>query len=205
MKKKTGYKAQLLKVVEENPNLKDKIEKSIKTTEGLLETYLEALNNWKTAVRDAKERYDKEGGLTGKVKNFFGFDSGKQDDMMFGDYSLQDEKFTVGNKYTIKDILKIRKGCILAQSVVENYQDKILEHWKDEDLNYLLDAVDKMYNSASTAVSFNLLSPINNEIHDGHFYVHPGLILDMLIEKYQLVTVKHNYSNSIYTVTIYKY
>ena len=76
---------------------------------------------------------------------------------------------------------------------------------EDDDLNYLLDAVDKMYNSASIAVSFNLLSPINNEIHDGHFYVHPGLILDMLIEKYQLVTIKHNYSNSIYTVTIYKY
>jgi len=76
---------------------------------------------------------------------------------------------------------------------------------EDEDLNYLLDAVDKMYKSASTAVSFNLLSPINNEIHDGHFYVHPGLILDMMIEKYQLVSIKHNYSNSIYTVTIYKF
>ena len=47
------------------------------------------------------------------------------------------EFLTYGCKYTIKDILKIRKGCILAQSVVENYQDKILEHWKDEDLNYL--------------------------------------------------------------------
>lgn len=76
---------------------------------------------------------------------------------------------------------------------------------EDDDLNYLLQVVDKMYESATTAVSFNLLSPINNEIHDGHFYVHPGLILDMLIEKYQLVSIKHNYSNSVYTVIIYKY
>ena len=76
---------------------------------------------------------------------------------------------------------------------------------EDDDLNYLLKVVDKMYESATTAVSFNLLSPINNEIHDGHFYVHPGLILDMFIEKYQLVNIRHNYSNTIYTVTIYKY
>ena len=62
-----------------------------------------------------------------------------------------------------------------------------------------------LYASANVAVSFNLLSPINNEIHDGYFYVHPGLIMDILIEKYQLVAVKHNYSNSIYTVTIYKF
>ena len=76
---------------------------------------------------------------------------------------------------------------------------------EDDDLNYLLEVVDKMYNSATTAVSFNLLSPINNEIHEGHFYVHPGLILDMLIEKYQHVNIRHNYSKTIYTVTIYTY
>ena len=76
---------------------------------------------------------------------------------------------------------------------------------EDQDLQKLLDEVDTMYNAANIAVSFNLLSPINNEIHDGHFYVHPGLILDMMIEKYQYVGIKHNYSNSIYTVTIYKF
>jgi SAM-dependent methyltransferase len=76
---------------------------------------------------------------------------------------------------------------------------------EDRDLQKLLDEIDVMYNAANVAVSFNLLSPINNEIHDGHFYVHPGLIMDMLIEKYQLVSIKHNYSNSVYTVTIYKY
>ena len=76
---------------------------------------------------------------------------------------------------------------------------------EDRDLENLLQLVDVMYASANVAVSFNLLSPINNEIHDGCFYVHPGLIMDILIEKYQLVAVKHNYSNSIYTVTIYKF
>lgn len=76
---------------------------------------------------------------------------------------------------------------------------------EDKDLEKLINEVDLMYNAANMAVSFNLLSPIGNETHDGHFYVHPGLILDILIEKYQLVSVKHNYSNSVYTVTIYKF
>lgn len=76
---------------------------------------------------------------------------------------------------------------------------------EDQDLQKLLDEIDLMYDAANVAVSFNLLSPINNEIHDGQFYVHPGLIMDMMIEKYQLVSVKHNYSNSVYTVTIYKF
>ena len=41
------------------------------------------------------------------------------------------------NKHTIKDLINIRKSCLYAQSVVENYKDKILEAWKDEDINYL--------------------------------------------------------------------
>ena len=72
-------------------------------------------------------------------------------------------------------------------------------------MQQLLDEVDTMYNSANIAVAFNLLSPINNDLHEGHFYVHPGLILDMMIERYKYVSIKHNYSNSIYTITIYKY
>jgi hypothetical protein len=76
---------------------------------------------------------------------------------------------------------------------------------ESQDLQKLLDEIDLMYDAANVAVSFNLLSPINNEIHEGQLYVHPGLILDILIEKYQLVSVKHNYSNSIYTITIYKF
>jgi hypothetical protein len=35
--------------------------------------------------------------------------------------------------------------------------------------------------------------------------VHPGLIMDMLLEKYQFVNIRHNYSKDIYTVTIYKH
>jgi hypothetical protein len=33
----------------------------------------------------------------------------------------------------------IRKSCLYAQSVVENYKDKILEAWKDQDIKYLAD------------------------------------------------------------------
>jgi|ETNvirnome_6_100_1030635.scaffolds.fasta_scaffold58394_2 SAM-dependent methyltransferase len=74
-----------------------------------------------------------------------------------------------------------------------------------EDLEKLFDDVDKMYNLCNKVVSFNLLTPINTTIQEGFFYVHPGLVMDMLIEKYHYVTVKHNYSNETYTVTINKF
>lgn len=75
---------------------------------------------------------------------------------------------------------------------------------EDDDLRKMFIDIDKMYQFAQRAVTFNLLSPINNTIHEGFFYVHPGLVMDMLIEKYQNVIVRHNYSNDVYTVTIYK-
>ena len=74
-----------------------------------------------------------------------------------------------------------------------------------DDLIKLMDDIDILYKLANNVVSFNLLTPINTTHHDGFFYVHPGLILDMLIEKYQDVSVYHNYSDDIYTVLIYKY
>ena len=76
---------------------------------------------------------------------------------------------------------------------------------EDEDLQQLFKDVDKMYELANNCVSFNLLSPIGNKIQEGFFYVHPGLVMDMLIEKYRYVTVRNNYSNDVYTVTIYKF
>lgn len=75
---------------------------------------------------------------------------------------------------------------------------------EDEDLQKLFTDVHLMYELANQAVSFNLLSPINNTIHEGFFYVHPGLVMDMLLEKYQYVNIRHNYSKDVYTVTIYK-
>ena len=75
---------------------------------------------------------------------------------------------------------------------------------EDDDLKKLFEDIDILYNQASVAVSFNLLNPINNTHHDGFFYVHPGLILDMLIENYENVVLRNNYSKDIYTVTIYK-
>jgi SAM-dependent methyltransferase len=76
---------------------------------------------------------------------------------------------------------------------------------EDADLIKLFEDIDLMYISAKQVVSFNLLSPIGNKIVPTFFYVHPGLILDMLIEKYKFVSLRHNYSKDIYTVTIYKY
>jgi hypothetical protein len=76
---------------------------------------------------------------------------------------------------------------------------------EDGDLTKLFSDIDIMYNLANNVVAFNLLSPINNKHHDGFFYVHPGLMMDMLIEKYQYVTVRHNYSKDVYTVLIYKF
>jgi SAM-dependent methyltransferase len=75
---------------------------------------------------------------------------------------------------------------------------------EDDDLQKMFKDIDKMYTLANRVVSFNLLSPINNTIHDGFFYVHPGLVMDMLIEKYQYVSVRHNYTKDVYTVSIYK-
>ena len=43
------------------------------------------------------------------------------------------------DKHTVKDLINIRKSCLYSQSVVENYKDKILDAWKDQDLKYLAD------------------------------------------------------------------
>lgn len=76
---------------------------------------------------------------------------------------------------------------------------------ESDDLQKLFEDVDILYNTATRVVAFNLLSPINTTRHEGFFYVHPGLVLDMLIEKYQNVVLRHNYSPDVYTVLIYKF
>jgi SAM-dependent methyltransferase len=75
---------------------------------------------------------------------------------------------------------------------------------EDDDLRKLFDDIDTLYNLSTQVVSFNLLNPINTYHHDGFFYVHPGLVMDMLIEKYQFVNIRCNYSKDVYTVLIYK-
>lgn len=75
---------------------------------------------------------------------------------------------------------------------------------ENDDLTKLFSDIDILYNLSRQVVSFNLLNPINTTHHEGFFYVHPGLILDMLIEKYQYVNIRNNYSPDVYTVTIYK-
>lgn len=75
---------------------------------------------------------------------------------------------------------------------------------ENEDLTKLFNDIDILYQLATEVVSFNLLSPINTTQHEGFLYIHPGLMLDMLIEKYQNVIIRHNYSKDVYTVLIYK-
>mgnify|MGYP004001980315 FL=1 len=41
------------------------------------------------------------------------------------------------DKHKVKDLINIRKSCLYSQSVVENYRDRILHAWKDQDLKYL--------------------------------------------------------------------
>lgn len=43
------------------------------------------------------------------------------------------------NRYAIKDMLHIKKSCIQAQTLVENYQDRITEAWKGFDFQALAD------------------------------------------------------------------
>ena len=76
---------------------------------------------------------------------------------------------------------------------------------EDEDLRKLFEDIEILYQTATNTVSFNLLNPINTVHHEGFFYVHPGLVLDMLIEKYQNVVLRNNYSKDVYTVQIYKF
>jgi hypothetical protein len=76
---------------------------------------------------------------------------------------------------------------------------------EQEDLTKVFSDIDILYNIAEQVVSFNLLSPINTTHHEGFLYIHPGLMLDMLIEKYQHVMIRHNYSKDVYTVLIYKF
>lgn len=76
---------------------------------------------------------------------------------------------------------------------------------EDADLRKVFDDIEILYKLANNVVSFNLLSPINTHHHEGFLYIHPGLMLDMLVEKYQNVILRHNYSKDVYTVLIYKY
>lgn len=75
---------------------------------------------------------------------------------------------------------------------------------EDDDLRKLFTDIDTLYDLSTQVVSFNLMNPINTYHHEGFFYVHPGLVMDMLIERYQFVNVRCNYSKDVYTVLIYK-
>lgn len=75
---------------------------------------------------------------------------------------------------------------------------------EDDDLRKLFDDIDTLYNLSTQVVSFNLMNPINTYHHEGFFYVHPGLVMDMLIERYQFVNVRCNYSKDVYSVLIFK-
>jgi hypothetical protein len=76
---------------------------------------------------------------------------------------------------------------------------------EDKDLEKVFNDIQILYKKTTKVLAFNLLNPINTKHHDGFLYIHPGLVLDMLIEKYKHVTIRANYSNDVYTVLIYKF
>ena len=41
------------------------------------------------------------------------------------------------NKWQVKDLLNIKKSCLYAQSVVNNYKERIKKAWIDENIKYL--------------------------------------------------------------------
>lgn len=41
------------------------------------------------------------------------------------------------SKYEVKDLLNMKKSCLYSQAVVENYRDKIVKAWSDQDINFL--------------------------------------------------------------------
>lgn len=43
------------------------------------------------------------------------------------------------DKYSVKDLFTIKKSCIYAQSIVNNYGDKIRKAWIDENIKELAD------------------------------------------------------------------
>jgi len=47
------------------------------------------------------------------------------------------ESLLTTNKYKVKDLLRIKKSCLYAQSLVDNYKDRIVKAWSDEDFTYL--------------------------------------------------------------------
>jgi len=47
------------------------------------------------------------------------------------------ESLLTPNKYKVKDLLNIKKSCLYAQSLVDNYKDRIVKAWSDEDFTYL--------------------------------------------------------------------
>ena len=47
------------------------------------------------------------------------------------------ESLLTPNKYKVKDLLIIKKSCLYAQSLVDNYKDRIVKAWSDEDFTYL--------------------------------------------------------------------
>jgi hypothetical protein len=47
------------------------------------------------------------------------------------------ESLLTPNKWKVKDLINIRKSCLYAQSVVENYKETIVKAWKDENIKQL--------------------------------------------------------------------
>tara|TARA_R110002167_G_scaffold332822_1_gene539759 strand:+ start:24 stop:1664 length:1641 start_codon:yes stop_codon:yes gene_type:complete len=73
----------LQKRKEENPVIANEIDAAIKTTTASMQKFKDAAEKYKAAAKNAKEQYDNQSGVTGKVKGFFGLEQGDPDKKNF--------------------------------------------------------------------------------------------------------------------------
>ena len=92
----------LQKRKEENPVIADEIDAAISMTEASMQKFQEAAEKYKAAAKNAKEQYDNQSGVKGKVKGFFGLEQGDPDKKIF---ELSEDGFMTGNVYSMNDIL----------------------------------------------------------------------------------------------------
>jgi SAM-dependent methyltransferase len=99
------------------------------------------------------------------------------------------------------NVENINADFVIATGIFTSDKD---HNNKPQNINTILKSIDKLYDIANFAVSFNLLTEITNHTHDGYLFINPSKIIDKLVKKYTYLNVYHNYSDSVYTITIFK-
>ena len=105
----------LQKRKEENPVIADEIDAAIKKTEASMAEFKDAAEKYKAAAKKAKEQYDNQSGVKGKVKGFFGLEQADPDKKIFDLSPIPSPMFVFtggaegpkigGEKFSMNDIL----------------------------------------------------------------------------------------------------